>query len=137
MGKFYKKTPEYGVIGNLQQQYSFVETTKLLLKEMFGSEVKNMVVASENPFYIYDKDAKDVELVIDSKKITLTPKEQGAVAVYRYCTKRKIEPVIRQIEKNATEIFSSDFYNLFFIKIDWKWGDIYRELQNARAVCAD
>lgn len=135
MNKYYKNTPEYGVVGNLHQQYSFVEMTKTLLEEMFGAKVREVTVSESGPFYIYDKNGRDVDILLGGKKVSLTPKEQGAIAVLRYCVKRKVDAVTKQLMSNAETIFTHDFYNLFFVKTDWEWADIYNELQQAQKKC--
>ncbi|MBE0420199.1 hypothetical protein EI165_08685 [Pseudoalteromonas nigrifaciens] len=65
MSGYFKNEPAYAVIGDLQQQYSFAQTIKSMLKDMFGTTVKNVQVASKSPFYIYDADAVDVEIYIN------------------------------------------------------------------------
>lgn len=134
MSGYFKNEPAYAVIGDLQQQYSFAQIIKSMLKDMFGTTVKNVQVASKSPFYIYDADAVDVEIYINGMTIQLSPEEQGAIAVLRYCIKRKIGSVHKAIFEEATNIFSPAFFNHFFVKQDWDNGPIYKNINDVQLV---
>jgi hypothetical protein len=127
----FKNEPAYAVIGDLHKQYSFAQTIKSMLEDMFGKQVKNLNVGSKQPFYIYDADANDIELTLEGKTVTLTPQQQGAVAVLRFSVKRKLTSVHKGIWDNAADIFSTDFYNLFVVKQDWDFGPIYDDIRLA------
>ncbi len=131
MSGYFKNEPAYAVIGDLHNQYSFAQTVKSMLEDMFGKRVKNLNVGSKQPFYIYDADANDIELILEGKTITLTPQQQGAVAVLRFSVKRKLTSVHKGIWDNAIDIFPTDFYNLFVVKQDWDFGPIYDDIRLA------
>lgn len=132
MESYFKDEPAYAVMGDLHKQYTFAQTIKSMLEDMFDKKVKTVGVGSVSPFYIFDVEADNVELEIDGINITLTPHEQGAIAVYRYCIKRNIESVHQAIFHNAMNLFSPMFYNHFFVKQDWEFGPIYDNIKNAQ-----
>ncbi|MGP5159847.1 hypothetical protein [Pseudoalteromonas prydzensis] len=132
MNKFFKNKPEYGVIGDLKKQYSFAQVIRDMLFDMFGKEVTDLAESTEFGFYIYDKNGTDVVLYLNGKTFNLSVREQGAIAVLRYSTKRQIKAASADIFNNAKQIFSSDFYNNFFVTADWEWGEITKQIKIAQ-----
>ncbi|MEJ6534102.1 MULTISPECIES: hypothetical protein [Pseudoalteromonas] len=130
--KYVKDNEAYGVLGDLKQQASFSLSVITSLEKLFARTITQTSVVTKPAFVIYDSNAKNETIMIDGNLITLTPIEQGAIGMLRSSTTRQLDHVSRPIIENAQEIFSTAFYEQFYIKYDWRFGPIYQDFATAR-----
>lgn len=132
MGRYFKNNKAFGVVGTIEQQFSFAQIVKSMLTEIFGKEVSSLAI-SEQPFFVYDKTGASVELELNGESVTLTPEQQGVIAVLRYAAARNLTKISEPLTDKSKQLFPGVFFNQFFIKTDWAWDDIYSLLKEAQA----
>lgn len=131
MSEFYMNNPAFGVVGDLRQQFSCAEVVKKILQQLFGKVVYKLDFA-EGPFYFWDQDAQDVEVVLDETPITISGRQQGLIALFRYGSTRGLTKLTAPIAEQARLLFGDELYTHFFVKIDWQNFNIYQYLRQAR-----
>lgn len=130
--EYVKNNKAFGVLGELKQQASFAFSVRTSIEKLFSQSVTDISIVTEPVFLIYDKYAKDVEVIFDGNLIVLSPIEQGAIAMLRASSTRKLTQISDPIIEHADTIFSKSFYEQFFIKYDWRFAPIYKDFAAAR-----
>lgn len=121
----YLNDARYSIIGNADEQWSFVYGIRQISRERFNEADFEPALYEGKGFCIYNKESNGASIVFKGQIIALTAMDIGFILGYRLALAKNIKTVSDTMYGCAKKVLSPACFNEFFLMVDWKKVNFY------------
>ena len=133
----YQNNQDFAVVGTAKEQQGFGLYFKSFTQETFTPQAIGLLSTNKSPFYAFVNTNKSISVNVDGKTVTLSNKQQGFIATYRFATFKKHKQLLSELESGALTVLTEEQTSLLLPKVKDLSFDFRNFVRNQRCTAKD